>query len=154
MLYLYVKWVHIISSTVLMGTGIGIAFFMLMAHRTKNAHTIAQTASVVVWADTVFTAPAVLIQLGTGLWLTHLMQMPLSVYWVKSSLMLFGVVVCCWLPVVWLQITARNLARRADAQGQELPPTYFTAMRWWFVLGWPAFVAMLTIFWLMVAKPG
>lgn len=154
MLYAWVKWVHIVSSTVLMGTGIGIAFFLWMAHRSKDAAQIFHTARIVVIADTIFTAPAVVVQLGTGLWLAHMAGIPLGAYWIKSALGLFFFVGMCWLPVVWLQIHARNLARKASEDHLPLPRQYFTTMRWWFALGWPAFGAMLLIFYLMVQKPG
>ncbi len=153
MAYLWVKWLHILSSTLLLGTGLGIAFFMLLAHRRGNPALIAGTASTVVIADACFTAPAVLIQFSTGLWLAQQLGMPLSIFWLKTTLLLFFVVGACWLPVLWLQIRARNLARTAQATGAALPHAYFRVMRWWFWLGWPAFIAVLVIFWLMVFKP-
>lgn len=152
--YLTLKWIHILSATLLFGTGLGIAFFMWMAHRTQDARTIATTARWVVLADTFFTAPAVVVQLASGLWLTHMLGMPLSVFWIKASLVLFVVTGMCWLPVVWLQIQARNLAREAADNGTPLPKAYARAMRWWFWLGWPAFLSVMTIFWLMVHKTG
>lgn len=151
--YLVVKWLHIVSSTLLFGTGLGIAFFMLGAHRSGDARFIAQTARHVVIADAVFTAPAVATQLATGLWLAHRAQLPLSTAWLQVSLALYLLVGCCWLPVLWLQVRARNLAAAAAAAGTPLPPAYQRAMRWWFALGWPAFAAVLAIFWLMVRKP-
>ncbi|WAC62871.1 DUF2269 domain-containing protein [Pseudoxanthomonas sp. SL93] len=154
MTYLWVKWVHILASTLLFGTGLGIAFFMWLAHLRGDARVIASTARTVVIADTCFTAPAVAMQLGTGLWLTHLLGLPLDVFWLKSALLLFFVVGACWLPVLWLQIRARDLAVQAVATAQPLPPAYYRAMRWWFWLGWPAFISVIAIFWLMVMKPG
>ena len=153
MTYLWVKLLHILSSTLLLGTGLGIAFFMLRAHRRGDPAVIAATASTVVIADACFTAPAVLIQLSSGLWLAHYAGMPLSMFWLKTALLLFFVVGACWLPVLCLQIRARNLARTALTSNTALPPAYFRVMRWWFWLGWPAFIAVLTIFWLMVFKP-
>lgn len=153
MAYLWVKWIHVLSSTLLLGTGLGIAFFMLRAHRRGDAALIAGTASTVVIADACFTAPAVLIQLSTGLWLAHQLGMPLSTFWLQTTLLLFFVVGACWLPVLWLQLRARDLARAALAAGTALPPAYFRVMRWWFWLGWPAFLAVVAIFWLMVFKP-
>lgn len=153
MLYLWVKWIHILASTLLFGTGLGIAFFMWMAHLRGDPRTIAATARTVVIADGLFTAPAVVVQFGTGLWLVHLLGLPLTVFWVKTALVLFFVVGACWLPVLWLQIRARNLARQAVEAGQPLPRDYHRAMRWWFWLGWPAFISVLAIFWLMVMKP-
>ncbi len=153
MVYLWVKWIHILSSTLLLGTGLGIAFFMLRAHRRGDPVLIAGTASTVVIADVCFTAPAVLVQLSTGLWLAHLSGMPLSMFWLKTALLLFFVVGACWLPVLWLQLRARDLAQAAVTAGTALPPAYFRVMRWWFWLGWPAFFAVVAIFWLMVFKP-
>ena len=151
--YLTVKWVHILSSTLLLGTGLGIAFFMWMAHLSKDAKTIASTARLVVIADTIFTAPAVVVQFGTGVWLVHMMGLSWDTFWVKTSLILFFVIGACWLPVVWLQILARNLAKQAADDGTALPPAYGRVMRWWFWLGWPAFISVIVIFWLMVHKP-
>lgn len=151
--YLTLKWLHILSSTLLLGTGLGIAFFMWMAHLTRDACTIAATARVVVIADGVFTAPAVLVQLVSGLWLTQWLHLPLATFWIKTGLALFFVTGACWLPVVWLQIRARDLAGQAAAMHAPLPPAYAQVMHWWFWLGWPAFLCVLAIFWLMVHKP-
>ncbi len=151
--YLTLKWIHILSATVLLGTGAGIAFFMWMAHLTRCPRTIAATARVVVIADTIFTAPAVVVQLLSGLWLTQLLHLPLSTFWVQTALILFFVVGACWLPVVWLQARARNLARQAVKENTDLSPAYYRTMRIWFWLGWPAFISVIVIFWLMVHKP-
>jgi len=151
--YLTLKWIHILSSTLLLGTGLGIAFFMWMAHRSGDARQIAATARVVVIADALFTAPAVVVQLGTGLWLAWLLHLPLTEFWVGTALLLFFLIGACWLPVVWLQARARDLARAAVEAGMPLPPAYARVMRWWFWLGWPAFLSVIAIFWLMVHKP-
>jgi len=153
MTYLWVKWIHILASTLLFGTGLGIAFFMWIAHLRGDARVIASTARTVVIADACFTAPAVVVQLASGLWLTHLLGLPLDVFWVKTALLLFFVIGACWLPVLWLQVRARDLALRAVTEGTPLPPAYHRAMRWWFWLGWPAFISVIAIFWLMVMKP-
>lgn len=151
--YMTLKWIHILSSTLLFGTGLGIAFFLWMAHRRGDPREIAATASTVVVADACFTAPAVLVQFVSGLGLAHMAGMPLSMFWLKWALILFFLVGACWLPVLWLQVRARNLARIAAAEGTPLPPAYFRAMRLWFWLGWPAFLSVIAIFWLMVHKP-
>lgn len=151
--YLWVKWLHILSSTLLLGTGLGIAFFMWMAHRRGDARVIAETARTVVIADACFTAPAVVIQLLSGLWLTHRLDIALSTFWLKYALILFVVIGVCWLPVLWLQLRARNLAGHASASAMPLPAQYHQVMRWWFWLGWPAFLSVILIFWLMVMKP-
>jgi uncharacterized membrane protein len=152
-LLLALKLLHILGATVLFGTGLGIAFFMLMAHRSRDAALIAHTARIVVIADTVFTATAVVIQPLTGLWQARLIGFSLEEPWLAISLGLYLLVGACWLPVVWIQIRLRNLAAAAARDGTPLPPLYHRLFRIWFVLGWPAFAGVIAIFALMVWKP-
>ncbi len=151
--YLVVKWIHVLSSTVLFGTGLGIAFFLWVAHRRGDPAGIAATARTVVLADCVFTAPAVVVQFASGFWLVHRLGLPLSMFWLKSALVLFFVVGACWLPVLRIQWRMRDLALVAARTGAPLPAQYHRLFRAWFVLGWPAFLGVIAIFWLMVAKP-
>ena len=151
--YLLLKWIHILSSTLLFGTGLGIAFFMWVAHPRGDARVIAATARTVVIADACFTAPAVLVQFVTGLLLSAQLGWPVEAFWWRASLSLFFVVGICWLPVLWLQVRARDLARISAEVGTDLTSTYRRTMRAWFWLGWPAFLSVLAIFWLMVLKP-
>jgi uncharacterized membrane protein len=151
--YLLIKWVHVISSTVLFGTGAGIAFFFVRAQRTGDVRIIASVGRDVVLGDTVFTAAAVIIQPTTGIALAMMAGFPLASPWLVLSIALYCLVGCCWLPVVWLQIRMRNLAIAAAASSSPLPAEYYRYYRWWFVLGWPAFLGVLVIFYLMVAKP-
>jgi uncharacterized membrane protein len=151
--YLIVKTLHVIGATVLLGTGAGIAFFMVMAHRTRDAALIAHTAATVVIADTIFTATAVIAQPITGAALAHILGLPLLGGWIGLSLCLYGMIGAFWLPVVWLQWRLRNLARDALRLGRPLPPLYFRLYRVWFLCGFPAFAGVLAIVWLMVAKP-
>ena len=147
------RFAHVIGACVLLGTGAGIAFFMLMAHRTRNAALIAHVASIVVIADTIFTATAAIAQPVTGLLLARAVGWPLSEGWIVLSIALYLFVGCFWLPVVWMQIRLRNLARQAAAAGEDLPASYHRLYRWWFAFGFPAFGAVLAILWLMIAKP-
>ena len=152
-LYLLLKAALVVGATMLLGTGAGIAFFMLMAHRTGQPALIAHTARVVVIADTVFTATAVVIQPITGAALAHVVGYPLLSGWIGLSLVLYVVTGLCWLPVVWIQIRLRDLADAAARAGQPLPERYHRLFRAWFVLGFPAFAAVLAIVWLMLARP-
>ena len=152
-LYLLLKLAHVIGATVLLGTGAGIAFFMLMAHRTGQAALIAHTARIVVVADMVFTATAVIAQPITGAALAHIAGYPLLSGWIGLSLALYVVTGLCWLPVVWIQLRLRDLADEAARLETPLPPRYFRLFRLWFVLGFPAFAAVTGILWLMIAKP-
>lgn len=153
MIYLAVKLIHILSGAVLFGTGAGIAFFMLRAHATRDPATVAAVARIVVLADYVFTATAVVIQPVTGLMLIHLQGYSLTEPWLVAAYGLYVLTGVCWLPVVWLQLRMKTLAERAEAEGQALPALYDRYFRLWFALGWPAFAAVLGIYWLMIAKP-
>lgn len=152
-LYFLAKWLHILSSTVLFGTGIGTAFQMVMAIRTRRAETVASVASAVVLADWVFTTPAGLIQPATGLWLIHLTGHPWNAPWLMATYALYVLAFLCWVPVVWLQYRIRDLARATHAAGAPLPDAAIRLWRIWFALGWPAFTALVAVFWLMVSKP-
>jgi len=152
-LYTLFKVAHVVGAMVLFGTGAGIAFFMLMAHRTRDPALIAHTAGIVVLADTVFTASAVVLQPITGATLVRLAGYPLLSGWIGLSLVLYVVTGLCWLPVVWIQIRLRDLAIQAVTTGAPLPERYFRLFNLWFVLGFPAFAAVLGIVWLMVVKP-
>ena len=152
-LYFVLKIAHIIGATVLLGAGAGIAFFMLMAHRTGDAKLIAHTASVVVIADLVFTATAVVAQPITGALLAREAGLPIFSGWIGASLVLYVITGAFWLPVVWMQAQMRDLARLAAATGEPLPARYHTLWRAWFLCGFPAFAAVLAIIGLMVVKP-
>ncbi len=152
-LYFLMKVLHIIGACVLLGTGAGIAFFMVMAHHTQNAIAIAHTARIVVIADMLFTASAVVLQPITGATLACLTGQPVFDGWIGLSLILYLVTGAFWLPVVWMQARMRDLARVAATQGAPLPPMYYRLYRWWFAFGFPAFAAVLGIVWLMVTRP-
>jgi uncharacterized membrane protein len=144
---------HVIGATVLFGTGAGIAFFMVIARRTEDPKLIAHTANTVVLADTVFTATAVVLQPITGYLLASRIGWPMTEGWIVLSLVLYGVTGLFWLPVVWIQIRLRDLARSADATRAPLPAIWFRLYRIWFACGFPAFFAVLGIFYLMLTKP-
>ena len=151
--FLILKWVHILSATVLFGTGIGTAFFMFMANRSRDVAGIAFTTRQVVLADWLFTAPAGVVQLLTGLWLVRAAGHEFSDFWVVLALILFAFAGLCWLPVVALQIRLRDMAADAVANGQPLPARYWRLERWWVILGSLAFPALVVVFYLMVFRP-
>jgi uncharacterized membrane protein len=152
--YLWVKWVHVLSSTVLFGMGAGIALFFLRAQRTGDSRVIAAVARDVVFADALFTTTAVITQPLSGIVLARLAGFPLTLPWLELSIALYLAVGCCWIPVVFLQMRMRRLAEEAAASGSALGGEYLRCYRWWFGLGWPAFSGVLVIFYLMVRKPG
>jgi uncharacterized membrane protein len=151
--YFILKFLHIIGAAVLLGTGAGIAFFMLLAHRTGDTAVVAGVARIVVTADYVFTATAVVAQPVTGLLLARTVGYSLSEGWIVASIVLYVITGLFWLPVVWMQSRMRNLARTAHASGEPLPAEYHKLFRLWFAFGFPAFTAVLAILWLMIARP-
>ena len=150
---LALKLIHVLGAAVLFGTGLGIAYFMWMAHRTHDAATIAATARIVVIADSIFTAGAVIVQPVSGALLAWTLGYRLGEPWIIASLVLYVMVGLCWLPVVGIQITLRNLAREAADTGTELPARYHRLFRIWFALGWPASFGVIAIFALMIWRP-
>lgn len=151
--YLIVKWIHILSSVVLVGTGFGTAFYMFFTNRSGSVDAQAVVSRLVVRADWWFTTPAVLVQPASGFYLVHLAGWPLDTPWLALSLGLFVLTGALWLPVVWLQLRMAAMAAAARRDATELPARYWRYARWWEALGYPAFAAMLAVFYLMVAKP-
>ena len=153
MSYTLLKFLHVVGATVILGTGTGIAFFMLMAHRSRDPAFVARTAGVVVAADMIFTASAVIVQPVTGWLLARELGLPLTEPWLALSLALYVVAGLFWLPVVWMQARMRDLAAAAAVAGTPLPPAYHKLFRLWFAFGVPGFGSVAAIVWLMIAKP-
>lgn len=152
--YLAIKTLHILSSVLLVGTGFGTAFYLYFANRTRSVPAIATVARLVVRADLWFTTPAVIFQPLSGMWLAHGAGWPLSTPWLVAAGGLYLLAGACWLPVVWLQLKMATLASNANARGASaLPQRYWRYARYWEWLGYPAFVAMVLVYWLMVFKP-
>lgn len=155
-LYLTLKWLHIISSVLLVGTGLGSAFYMFFTNRSGSVQAQAVVTRLVVRADWWFTTPTVFVQPATGLAMAAVAGLPLTTPWLAVSLGLYAVAGGCWLPVVWLQLRMRDMAveaAQAPLGDGVLPPLYWRYARWWEALGYPAFVAMAVVFYLMVNKP-
>lgn len=152
-LYLTIKTLHIVSSVLLVGTGFGTAFYLFFVNRSGSVESIAVVSRLVVRADWWFTTPAVIVQPISGLWLVRAAGWSWDTPWVAASLALYALAGACWLPVVWLQLRLATMARRAAAQGNPLPEQYWRYAKRWERLGYPAFTAMLGVYFLMVAKP-
>ena len=153
MSYELLRFLHVLGACVLLGTGAGIAFFMLISHQSRNPALIAHVAGIVVLADTVFTATAAVVQPITGYLLARTTGQALLEGWLLAALVLYVVTGAFWLPVVFIQQRMRDLARAAAATGQPLPARYDQLFRIWFACGFPAFAAVLAILWLMLTRP-
>jgi uncharacterized membrane protein len=153
MTYLVVKWIHILSSTLLFGTGLGSAYYMYFASRTRDPRVVAPVVRHVVMADWIFTTPTIVIQPLTGFWLMHIAGFPLNTPWIAWSIALYLLAGAAWLPVVFMQMRMRDQAAAAANAGTPLPALYWTYLRAWVALGVIAFLALVVVFFLMVAKP-
>ncbi len=151
--YALLKWVHLLSATILFGTGAGSAFYKWCADRSGNVQTIAHTNKVVVIADWIFTTPTVIIQPITGIWLVYVTGNSLNEPWIMAAFVFYFIAGFCWLPVVWLQIQMRNISKKAQEENTCLNTTYHHYTRIWFWLGMPAFISMIAVYFLMVFKP-
>ncbi len=151
--HLVVKTLHILSATVLFGTGLGIAFFMVRSWSSGSLDERHFASRTTVLADTVFTLPAVIIQPVSGAWLVWSGGFGWTEPWLVATYGLYILVGLCWLPVVWLQLRMRNLVQEAIATGTDVSPRFHTLFRLWFMLGWPAFIGLVAVFFLMVMKP-
>lgn len=151
--FLLLKWIHIISSTILFGTGIGSAFYMFMANRRKELIPIHFAVRHVVIADWLFTTPSIIVQLVTGVTMVLLLDLDFTQGWVFWALVLYFFAGACWLPVVWMQIQMRDMVRHAIDHEEDLPLRYWRMEKWWIILGSLAFPAIVMVFWLMVYKP-
>lgn len=151
--YVALKWVHIVSSTILFGFGAGSAYYFWVAHLTRDVRTIAKVARAVARTDVIVTGVAGVVQPASGLMLAMMSGIDLGAPWLVAAYLLYALAFACWAPVVWLQMRAAKLAEAAAEDGGILGDEYRKTMRLWFILGWPAFLALLMIFWLMIAKP-
>lgn len=151
--YLVVKVIHIVSSVLLVGTGFGTAFYLFFANRSGSVEAIAVVSRLVVRADWWFTTPAVIVQPLSGAYMLHMAGYPLNSLWIVASGLLYVFAGACWLPVVWYQIRMHRMAIAAHAAGHALPAQYWRYARRWEWLGYPAFLAMVAVFALMVIKP-
>lgn len=152
--YLAIKWLHILSATAMFGTGFGTAFYMFFTNRTRNVAAIAVVSRLVARADWWFTTPSVIIQPLSGFWMIQMAGYPLGSRWIVWSLALYALAGACWLPVVWLQLRMRDMAAVAARDNEALPDRYWRYEKIWTALGFPAFGALLVVYWLMVHKPG
>jgi uncharacterized membrane protein len=152
-IYLLVKTIHIVTATILFGTGLGIAFFMFWGRFDESPPARFYAVRTTVLADTVFTAPAAVLQPMTGAWLIWNGGFRWDEPWLLVAYGLYALAAICWLAVVWIQIRLKQMLSESLTTGEPLSPAYTPLLRVWFFLGWPAFLGLLVIFYLMVAEP-
>ena len=151
--YFLVKWIHVVSATLLFGTGLGTAFHFWFTCRGGVPAAVAAAARATVVADFAFTLPAAIVQPASGLMLARIAGYPLDSRWLLATYALYGLAAACWIPVVFIQLRLKDIAAARAAQSQALGGDFHRLYRAWFWLGWPAFLAMVAILWLMVSRP-
>jgi uncharacterized membrane protein len=153
LIYDYLKIVHVISACLLFGTGLGTAAYMFFAHRTKNIRIIAPAFRLIVKADWYFTLTSGIVQLITGMAMVFIHNLDFSSFWIWGSLLGYLIAGACWLPVVYIQIRLKNIAKQALSNREPLPTHYYKMFSAWFWLGWPAFLSLIGVFYLMANRP-
>lgn len=151
--YEFLKWIHILSATLLLGTGLGTAFHGFFGQRNAMPDVAAVVMRNVVRADWLFTATSGIVQPVTGVLLARAAGYELTEGWLVLTYILYGVAAACWLRVAVIQIKLRDMAANASRLDVALPSDYHRLMRIWFILGWPAFIGLIGVFYLMVARP-
>ena len=152
MLYLCLKYLHIIAAIFLFGFGIGSYLYLIAASRTGNPQVIAHVARMVVGFDTWITTPAGFVQIITGYLLMRLSGLSMSTEWVLTSLIIFFCVGSLWLPVLLLQKRLYVMASSASEAGTGLDEQYQGVYRKWFWMGVLGFAGMFVIVLMMVTK--
>jgi len=152
-LYSIIKVTHIISATILFGTGMGTAFFMFRSLSSDNIYEKIYAARNTVLADYIFTLPAGFIQPITGIWLIWYIGYSPTELWLMATYSLYILALGCWIPDVWIQIKLKNMLIIAEKNKTPIPNNYKRLFKIWFTLGWPAFISLIIIFYLMVTKP-
>lgn len=140
---------HVLGAAFLFGAGLGTALYMLLANRTQNVATIVHATALVVKADWIFTGVWGILQPITGGALIYLKEYPINTFWIMGSLAGYLIAGGFWLPVVYFQIQLRNMAFQSLKANCNLPPRYYRLYRYWFLCGWPAFVSLVVVFYLM-----
>ncbi|PHZ85336.1 DUF2269 family protein [Paremcibacter congregatus] len=150
--YLIIRTLHIISSTIVFGTGVGIAFFMFRSYFGADHAAKLYAVRTTVLADYIFTLPAVIIQPVTGFWLVWQVGYDWTVPWLVITYVIYAIAGACWLPVVWIQIELKKILESVSEK-TDLPERYHSLFKIWFILGCPAFIGLVAVFFLMVMKP-
>ncbi len=151
--YLWLRLIHVLSATLLFGTGLGTAFHMYVTHKSGNVTAIASATRNTILADWLFIATSGIIQPVSGLFMVHIAGYDYFESWLVATYFLYVITAVCWTRVVALQYRIRSLAVAAAAANSPLSADYYSAMRLWFILGWPAFISLVIIFVLMVMRP-
>lgn len=152
--FLFLKWLHLLAVIVVLGTGLGSAFYLYRAHQSKELRAIRFATRNAVLADWIFTLPGVILLPLSGGWMMALKHYPITEPWLFWGIVLFFMAGIGWLPAAYLQIRMKASAEEAAAEGKDLPQQYWKWTRYWLWLGVIAFPAMIGALYLMVFKPG
>ncbi len=149
------KLLHILSAVVMTGTGIGLAYFLFLAVLTKKQEALVAIARWVIWGDWLFTLPAIITQIISGLLLVERLGWSFASVGMHWILTLYALMLVCWLPVIVIQYKLYHISLKILTEGQDVHchPSFKRLFRLWVLLGSIAFVCVLLLFWIMIFKP-
>jgi uncharacterized membrane protein len=152
---LAIKFVHVLFAAVMFGTWLGIAAFMVFAHRSHNASVIALVAQFVVRLELFVVAAAIAMQPISGFLLAAVIGLqPTDEFWIVVSLAVYAVVVVGgWLGALAIEFRIRRMARQAALGGTRLGEDYPRLFRIWVALAVLILSGMILLFVLMVWQP-
>lgn len=146
--YLTLKIIHILSATIMIGTGLGSAFYLFVSYKTALFTTVKDVLKIVIIADLIFTTPSVIVQLVTGLMLADRLNLTNTRwYWVVLSISFLVLVL--WLGAVVIQYRLKRII----IDKKSLPALFDKLMSIWFYLGVPSFGLAIFLYYLMIYKP-
>jgi uncharacterized membrane protein len=149
-----IKFVHLIAAAAMLGTWLGIAVFMLLAHRSGNTSVVALTSRFAVSTEFIVMVAAVALQPISGFALAWAIGLsPTDEFWIVLSLGFYVLVAAAWLAALRVEIRIRDMARQAALDGVPLPDAYRRLFRFYSALVWPALAVTAVLFALMIWQP-
>ncbi len=145
--YFLLKLIHILSATLMIGTGLGSAFYLYLTYKKSAVQTVKEVLNFVILADTIFTTPSVIIQLITGIMLSDLLGL-LYTDWFWLVLAVSVIVLVLWLRAAFIQFKLKKLLEEEN----KLSPKFHHLMNIWFILGVPSFGGAIYLYYLMVYR--
>ncbi len=150
--YYVMKYLHILSAVIMVGTGFGSALYVFFANRSGSLTVQHFANSMVVRLDWYLTTPTVIIQPLTGWWLIQHVGWQWNSAWLMSAYILYLLIGLAWLPVVWLQVKMYRCTAQALRLNTALDERYIIYQRYWERLGYVGFSGAIVVFYIMVSK--
>jgi uncharacterized membrane protein len=153
-LILAIKFVHLVGAAAMLGTWLGVAIFMLLAHRSDNPSVVAVTSRFAVTVQLRVMIAAVAIQPISGFALAGAIGVsPVGEFWLVLSLPIYALIVAAWIVALRTEIRIRDLTRQAALDSVPLSEPYRALFRRYSAFTWPALAGTVVLFLLMTWQP-